>query len=126
MPEFQVDMNTKALDLAVLKGSQETHIVDEKNKLEEQLDNQKNILKDYNQKIDDLEKKQNLAEDIFTIAKNPVKFIDPSVDSMSSEDFQKKINELTLKRRKETTLMNRFKIQLAKIKNLVPKNSQDN
>ena len=42
------------------------------------------------------------------------------------EDIQKIINEMSSEKRKETTLMNRLKIQLAKLKNIIPENPQDN
>ena len=124
IPESQEAAQNEALHLATLKGSQETHIIDQKNNLEEQVDYKKELIKDYNQQIDDLEKKQALAEDIFTIAKNPEKFID--IDTKSKEDIQKIINEMSSEKRKETTLMNRLKIQLAKLKNIIPENPQDN
>ncbi len=124
IPESQEAAQNEALHLAVLKGSQETHIIDQKDNLEEQVDYKKELIKDYNQQIDDLEKKQALAEDIFTIAKNPEKFID--IDTKSKEDIQKIINEMSSEKRKETTLMNRLKIQLAKLKNIIPENPQDN
>lgn len=124
VPESQEATLNDALHLATLKGSQETHIIDQKEKLEDQLNHRKDLIKDYNQQIEDLEKKQNLAEDIFTIAKNPEKFID--IDTKSKEDIQKTINEKLIEKRKETTLMNRLKIQLAKIKNIIPNNPQDN
>ncbi len=123
-PESQEIDQNEALHLAVLKGSQETHIIDQRDNLEEKVDYKKELIKDYNQQIEDLEKKQALAEDIFTIAKNPEKFID--IDTKSKEDIQKIINEMSSEKRKETTLMNRLKIQLAKLKNIIPENPQDN
>lgn len=125
-PKSQQNVAAEALQLAALKGSQETHIIDKRNELEDQIEYQKDLIKDYNKQMEDLEKKQSLAEDIFTIAKNPVKFIDPSNDSMSQEDIQKIINEMSSEKRKETTLMNRLKIQLAKLKHIIPNNPQDN
>lgn len=124
VPKSQDNTVSSALNLAVLKGSQETHIVDQFEKLNDQLEDHKDLIKDYNQQIEDLEKKQNLAEDIFTIAKDPEKFID--IDTKSKEDIQKIINEMSSEKRKEATLMNRLKIQLAKLKHIIPNNPQDN
>lgn len=125
-PKSQDTFVHNTLELTTLKGSQETHIVDQKENLENQLEYQKDLIEDYSQQIKDLEQKQSLAEDIFTIAKNPSKFIDPSENAQSQEDIQKIINEMVHEQRKETTLMNRIKMQLAKIKNIIPTNPQDN
>lgn len=125
-PKPQDTLVHNTLELATLKGSQETHILEQKENLEDQLEYQKDLIEDYSQQIKDLEEKQSLAEDIFTIAKNPSKFIDPSENAQSQEDIQKIINEIVNEKRKETTLMNRIKMQLAKIKNIIPTNPQDN
>jgi|JI10StandDraft_1071094.scaffolds.fasta_scaffold106645_2 hypothetical protein len=124
IPQSQQEKMNESLEIAALKGSQETHVVDKKIEIENKIDYQKELIKDYNQQIEDLEKKQNLAEDIFTIAKNPEKFID--IDSQSKEDIQKIINEIYKEKDTGLTLMNRMKIQLAKLKNIIPKKPQDN
>jgi hypothetical protein len=124
IPQSQQEKMNESLEIAALKGFQETHVVDKKVEIENQIDYQKGLIKDYNQQIEDLEKKQNLAEDIFTIAKNPEKFID--IDSQSKEDIQKIINEIYKEKDTGLTLMNRMKIQLAKLKNIIPKKPQAN
>ena len=116
-PKSQDTLINTAIEIATLKGSQESHIIDSQNTLEEKINYQKELIEDYHEQIKNLEKKQEQAEDIFTIAHDPEKFID--ADTKSKEDIQKIIDEMSSEKRKETTFMNRLKIQLAKIKDIM-------
>ena len=124
VPKSQEEKMNESLSLATLVGSQEIHITDETENLSNQLEYQKGLIKDYDQQLDNLEKQKDSANDIFTIAKNPEKFID--IDTKSKEDIQKIINKIQEEKDDETKLMNKIKIQLAKLKNIIPKNPQDN